>query len=279
MERELVLFVSILATCGPLAFAVGPWPAARRVLRSGRDAERAAWRRLWLPLLPAAAALVLLLGWALQEPDPSDELLRPLAVIAALPWALVCGRALARALRSLRPGELPVAATVGVLRPTVHLAPALARAIDAPSLAAAREHEAAHARHRDPLRVWLAQVAADLQWPWPAAAARLRDWRHALELARDEEARLRGADGADLAEAILAAARIDAARSRGAVALGGDADRLRDRIGRLLRPVPAETGAPSRSGRMLLVAVLAAAAATGVANGDALVRSLPGIGP
>jgi hypothetical protein len=280
VERETVLLVAAAAVCGPLACAMGFVPSLRRLPDSGRAAEALAWRRLWLSLVPAALALGVLVGWAMQEPDPTDERFRLALVVAAVPWVPVWARAALRAVRSLRSRERPLAATVGLLLPTVHVAPELAQALDAAALAAAREHEAAHARHRDPLRLWLGQLAADLQWPWPQAARRFADWRHALELARDEEARVRGVDGADLAHAILAAARTDSRWGPTAVALTGDAARLRDRIHRLLEPLPESertSSWPARS--MLVLALLGAAVAVGVLRGEALVRWIPGIGP
>lgn len=100
-------------------------------------------------------------------------------------------------------GQLP-----GVLRPRILISPRLANALQDRELEAVVEHERAHARHRDPLRLWLAQLATDLQWPWPQARVRFRAWIHALELARDEEALARGVDGADLAAAILVSVRL-----------------------------------------------------------------------
>ena len=58
----------------------------------------------------------------------------------------------------------------------------------------------------------------------------------ALELARDEEARAAGVEGADLADAILATARFNRL-SLPAAALTGEAAALKDRIDRLLAPL------------------------------------------
>src|SRR5262249_41912742 len=160
-------------------------------------------RRVCLPVLPTVLGLALLAGWALQEPEQTDEVVSRVAVWLALLFAPGWIRACSRAVRSLRsPPKSITAATVGMLRPRVVISTQLEQMVDSHALAAAREHESAHARHADPLRIWLAQVATDLQWPGPAAPARLRAWREALEFARDDEARSRGADGADLAEAI-----------------------------------------------------------------------------
>src|SRR6266478_2842093 len=103
------------------------------------------------------------------------------------------------------------------------------------------EHARAHARHCDPLRIWLVQLATDLQWPWPQAHERLRRWLLALELARDEEARATGIEGTDLANAILASARFDQrVNLPPQAALTGEASALKHRIGRLLDPLPTD---------------------------------------
>jgi len=89
-----------------------------------------------------------------------------------------------------------------------------------------------------------------LLWPWPTASARLLCWRRALELARDEEARLSGITGPDLAAAILAALRISGGgTSFSAATLGGEASFVAERIARLMRPL--ETEAPRAHQRAL----------------------------
>jgi beta-lactamase regulating signal transducer with metallopeptidase domain len=119
--------------------------------------------------------------------------------------------------------------------------PYLAKALDDRTIEAALAHERAHARHRDPLRIWLAQLAIDLQWPWPQAHKRFRLWIVALELARDEEARASGVDGSDLATAILASARLGRQAILPAnAALISDPSTLRERISRLLEPLSLE---------------------------------------
>jgi hypothetical protein len=274
-----VLGTLAVCVCGVLAVGVGHLPAMRDAAAGGTGAEAEArtWRRLWLPLLPALCALAALLGWAAQEPTETDELLRPLAFVLAAPLLLIAARAVARGLAGLRRSPTaPHAATVGLIRPRVLVSRALCGDLDAPGLAAVDAHERAHARHRDPLRLWLAQLATDLQWPAGGARRRHDDWRRALELARDEEARREGIPGADLAAAILAVARLGSPRPTGTTAAltGADLD-FAARIHRLLEPLPA----PGR-GRVSITpwiagAAVLAAAAVGVLFGDALVRALP----
>jgi len=292
VSRELVLGVLALGVCGAITWLSGwvipgagtaPSPAS-----PARVLECEAWRRLWAPLLPSALALTALLGWGLQEPGQTDELLRPLAPLLIAPFAVIGLRAAWRAVRALRvPSALPVAATIGLVRPRVVLDVRLAATLDAAQWTAVLAHEQAHARHRDPLRLWLAQLATDLQWPIPAARRRLDDWSSRLELARDEEARQRGIAGEDLAAAIVEAARLSAplqaARlgAQAAVAsLTGPERGLLARVQRLLAPLPEAVvggrGWPARAGLGALLAVtLALALLAGLHFGDALVRPLP----
>jgi len=281
VSRDLVL--------GAVAFVMGTgslwlagWLPDRRLDApapgvSGGALERRAWRRLWRVALPALLILAVLLGWGAQEPAQTDEPLRPLIGLAAMPALLLWLRAARRAWLSLRrPRRMPALATVGVVRPRVVMAPGLADALDGAALAAALAHEEAHVRHRDPLRVWLAQFVTDLQWPSPFARRRLQGWRGSLELARDDEARRDGAGGVDLAAAIVAVARQGAAISGAAAAALGAADRfLARRIERLLAPLAADDVSGELGRRCALAAALAAAAWIGIAAGDNLLRALP----
>src|SRR5262245_50950013 len=193
VSRELVLATMVLVLCGAGAWLPSWVPAAsepgeRREL-SGRQLEAGGWRRIWLTLLPAGIALATMLGWVLQEPDVTDELLRPSAAFVAVPIGLLWLRCAARACLALRSArEAPPIATVGLLRPRVVVAEDVRDGLDPAALTAALAHERVHVRHRDPLRIWLAQIATDLQWPSPSARRRFEHWLGSLELARDEEA-------------------------------------------------------------------------------------------
>jgi Zn-dependent protease with chaperone function len=275
MSRDLVLAGLVLIVCGSLAWLSGLLPG--RAADATR--ERAAWRRLWAPLAPAATMLAVLVGWAFQEPARTDELLLPTALALAVPLGLVWMRALARAIFALRVRADAPAAVVGLARPRVEIDPTFARALDAAALGAVLAHEEAHARHRDPLRIWLAQIATDLQWPLGAAPARLAAWLEALELARDDEARRAGVRGEDLASALVSAARFATGARRGVAAtLGAPASLLAARVSRLLRPLEGDA-APARARAWLAGAALALAIAAGAlagwTHGDLMLRALP----
>jgi len=131
--------------------------------------------------------------------------------------------------------------------PWILFSPHLAKALDDCAVEAALEHERAHTRHRDPLRIWLAQFAADLRWPWPQAQKRFLEWILALEFARDDEARAAGIDGSDLATAVLASLRFrDRPTPSPEATLAGEPSVLKERIARLLSPLAdhLEAGGP-----------------------------------
>lgn len=280
MNRETFLVTLIPALCGCLVLAWAfLWGSAPNRRTSAGANEGVCWRRLWTPLAPGVLAISVLIGWALQEPDRSDESLRPVVFLVAAVFAFIWARAGARAVRSLvdKPTDVP-AATLGFLRPRVVITPPLTRALDPAALRAVEAHEAAHVRHRDPLRIWLAHLAADLQWPWPYAQRLLRAWRQALEHARDDEARACGIDGADLASAILVAARLGRCSKRRLAALTEDGVLLQERVQRLLCPdtVTPPTVVPAPWLWIVLVS-LAIGVALGFVDGDTIVRMLPGV--
>jgi hypothetical protein len=287
VDREAVLAGLILLLCGPLVLICGALTAAPAIREdtSAGAIERRRWWRLWTPCLPAVLVGALLVGWALQEPRESDEAIRPAALGVILPLAILWARAGLRAGAAwLRTRPEGAAFTVGLLRPRVVVDPTFASGLEPEGLQAVIAHEQAHARHRDPLRIWLAQIATDLQWPGRAARARFKTWLSALELARDEEARARGADGGALAAAILTAvdrpARTGHPGPAAFVEGHPDGGSLRERIERLLAPMtapPTDLASRSRLLTATLVVSVAAALAVGFAFGDVLVRAIPGV--
>lgn len=277
MDRELVLCVLGAVTLGPLLFLAGVRHTTKVQASSGCGLERVCWHRLWQPLLPSAIVFSALVGWALIEPENAERL--PLFFIAiGAPFALIWVRAIARALWGLRRARPATAATVGVLRPRVVIAPAFWRSLDDFSRHAVRAHEEAHVRHRDPLRVWTAQLATDLQWPGRHATHRFADWRHALELARDEAVRREGIDGADLAAAVIEALRFSGLNASSAVSIGGTHLGVRDRIARLLAPLPPTQDEPawSHAWRVSTLAAAVGAVMFGASFGEPIVRVVVG---
>lgn len=284
MSRELVLATMVLVLCGAGAWLASWVPAASeagdRREPSGRWLEARSWRRIWLTLLPAAIALATMFGWALQEPGVTDERLRPTAVLVVVPIGLLWLRGALRACLAVRsPREMPPIATVGLWRPRVVVAEDLRGTLDPAALGAALAHERVHVRHRDPLRIWLAQIATDLQWPSPSARRRFERWLTSLELARDEEARLGGASGEDLAAAVVSVARMPWRPLGAAIAgLTSAETSLASRVHRLLAPMPPDRGRRSVLPPLVVLAVLVASVAIGVAYGDYVLRAMPFIG-
>ena len=284
MERESCLFMLIALIGGTTLLACGWWPVAEVRASDARSIESIAWRRVWLPIVPALAAAAWLAGRALAEPEPVPERV-PLALLfISAPFALPFARAVARGVWSLlAEREAPATATVGLLRPWILFSPHLARTLDQRQVEAVLEHERAHAPHRDPLRIWLAQLATDLQWPWPQANGRLRRWLLALELARDEEALANGVKGPDLADAIVASARFGQRVNLPLqAALTGDPSALKERIARLLEARPENSEAVRERARGVLLTlgpILLLALALGSTLGERVIRALFWIAP
>jgi hypothetical protein len=277
VDREYLLALLAILFGGSLTFGAGASPARIFPGDDARTREALQWAHLVRPLAPAGAALAALAGWAVLEPDDAEAAPWPL-LLAALPFGVLWLRALMRAALAVFARADAPAFTSGLLRPRVVLSERLAEALDPDATRAALAHEEMHVRHHDPLQIWIAQIATDLQAPWPSARARLHAWKEALELARDEEARRRGVDGADLAAAILAAARLGIPDvGRGAVAGLCDQSALERRIQRLLAPLPPEPRA-LRKGSLRLATVIVLSVAFGASFGEKVVHALLGAG-
>lgn len=274
MDPEAAVCIAALALAWPACWAVAALPFVRP--SSARSLERVLWWRLCSPLVAPTLVIACVAGWVFVE--PIDTRTAPRLVLAfAAPVAVVWARALARAVWALAKGPAGPAFTAGLFRPTISITPEFATKLDRAAAAAVLEHERAHVRHLDPLRIWLGQLAADLQWPLPSARIQLTQWRRALELARDEEARRRGVDGADLAQAILVAAGLQADIAGGATLLDGNAA-LELRIRRLLEPLPTvqERSLSERWGLRFLGLAVVGAAVTGAVLGRPFVVSVFG---
>jgi BlaR1 peptidase M56 len=282
MERESLLSLLIVLLGGLALQTFASWPFASGRTAGVEDLERTRWTRLWWPLTPALLVAAWLCGWALSQPDPVPDRVGLLVFAGCVPFVFLVARAVMRATWSLirRPEEYGVA-TVGFIRPRIVISLDLAKVLDDRALRAALEHERAHARHRDPLRIWLAQFATDLQWPWPSAQRRFRAWQAALECARDDEARAAGVDGPDLAAAVLASLRFHSSVMGRGAQLTGEASTLEERVARLLRPLPqsSQDGSPSlERAALLLTPALLLAVALGIAFGERILKPLLAFG-
>ena len=278
MERESLLATLIVVFGGLALQLFAGWPEHINHRTAARQLERVRWLAVWWPTAPALTVAAWLCGWALSQPDPVPGHVGRLIFIAAVPFAIVGGRAVARAAWSLwhSPDAYGIV-TVGLLRPRILIAPELARSLDEPAMRAALEHERTHVRHRDPLRIWLAQLVTDLQWPWGSARQRFTRWLATLEIARDDEARAGGVQGADLAAAVLSSLRFQLGIAAAAATLIGQPEALPARIARLLRPL--QESPSEREPRYLVVAAgLAiawlAAVVLGILCGERLISLL-----
>jgi Zn-dependent protease with chaperone function len=274
MERESLLIVLTILFGGVALQLIGVGLATRARSKRRFEPERAAWFRLLRPLIAALLAAACLCGWALSQPDPVPDRVGPLVFVICAPFGLIGLRALMRAAWSLAhtPKQLAIA-TVGLINPRVVIAPELARLLDDRAMQAALAHERAHARHLDPLRIWIAQFVTDLQWPWASAQRRFDTWLTVLEHARDDEARAAGADGADLAAALVASLRLHCQLDGGICApLISDRSALEERVARLLQPLtpPNDSTPTTLQLAVLLTLALMAAIALGALYGERL---------
>lgn len=229
MDRDEVSLLLAVLVCGILLWSSGSLVGADPTMD-----ERRAWTRLWLPAVPAAGAVLILFGWAVADPD-GPQRLATTRLLAMTPCLVVWTRAAIRAARALIVESKGPALVKGLMRPRIALSKELSNSLDASELAAVMAHEEAHVRHRDPLRIWLAQIITDLQWPVRRARIRQRSWLRSLELARDEEATDQGgADPAALASALVKCARLSAVRGWAVASLTDDDAFLAARIERLL---------------------------------------------
>ena len=253
--------------------------AIRGLLRPARMTERAAFWAAVGPTLGAALVFAFFVGWALQEPDPSDEWIDHGLFLITGAAGLVAIRAGLRALASLFARESVPVGTVGLLRPRIRVCREFRDAVDEETLRSAIAHEEAHRRHRDPLRIWLLALASDLAWPIPGARARFERWLTALEMARDDEALAHGATPGGLVSAILIAARLSSTASRTSAAMAGTQNGFATRVRRLLSgDARAHTPRRTHATSTLVGAALFVACGLGYVWGDALLGVLPGVG-
>jgi len=240
MERESLLSILTILLGGLVLHLVGAWVATRVRRKPGHGLEYAAWLRLWRPVAAALVVAAWLCGWALSQPDPVPHHVGPLLFVVCAPFALIGIRAVVRAGWSLLASTRDLGiATVGLILPRIVVAPELAALLDEREMRAALAHERAHVRHRDPLRIWIAQFITDLQWPWASARRRFETWLAVLEHARDDEARAAGIEGSDLAAALVTALRFhrDVRAGAWAQVTGRDRSVLEQRVERLLQPL------------------------------------------
>jgi hypothetical protein len=276
VDREFVFTILAIVLTGVTLRLGVLWPPAECVIAtSAQHSEHRCWWCVWIPLAPMVLVLCALLGWAALEPDNSELVPRSLLLLS-LPCAFVWTRAIWRAVKALRrPPVVRAAGVIGLWHPRIVMSDQFRARVDDLTAAAAIAHEAAHARHRDPLRLWLAQFATDLQWPSAPAAERLRAWMRLVEFARDDEARQGGVEGADLAAAIIAAIRLSDTDGL-APALVGDRPDFETRIRRLLAPKTSDESVPSSTLELVIVAapVLVTIAFAGARFGESLVRTV-----
>lgn len=134
----------------------------------------------------------------------------------------------------------------GLLRPKIYVPSSVVGLLDAGELRAVLEHERFHIRHRDPLRL----ILADLVRVFPGFAPVVDDYRATVELAADEEVIDRMADGASLGRALLRLLSAQGFLQQSRVAAVAFFNSANRRIDHLLG-----VGAPAPKGRRILCIV------------------------
>lgn len=184
-EHRHLCLIHPAASLGPAAGALLLAGFAAWALGAGREALRVARARRTLAALRGVApgGRLALAG---DPADLGDDASADLAVVGS---------------------ERPFSLTVGLWRPRILLSAALVRALDPLALRVVIEHERAHARRRDALRMLVARL---LSWPHLPRLRRalLAELRLAAERACDEAAARRVGDRLRVAETIVAAERL-----------------------------------------------------------------------
>jgi len=175
--------------------------------------------------VPSAASLLAACrGWLAPQLRPVDLLVFALGAVGVTVVARATGsvcrahRSSRAFVRTLRPcGALvdPVPARViddatpkafcaGLLRPRIYISTGALDRLDAAELRAVLAHEAHHASHRDPLRLFLARVLADALFFLPVMRPLQGRYAMLAELAADEAAIGASGNPQPLASAMLA---------------------------------------------------------------------------
>lgn len=135
--------------------------------------------------------------------------------------------------------HIPLALTVGLIRPRIYLSSRLLEVLSPAELSVVVAHERAHRHRRDALSLLIADVLSRLHLPWIRSRL-LADLRLATEQACDEEAARATGDRLGVAKAILTVTRLGGERPLRSHALlvtitGAD---IQVRVGALLHPAP-----------------------------------------
>jgi Zn-dependent protease with chaperone function len=242
----------------------------------------AARRLLALRLLPGVGAAfvvaaVCLPSYLWLEPDAPGERVSLACMAAAVAGAAMWAVSLARGLRATAasrrlvndceraPGDGPLLAIAGIVRPRLVVSRAVLRALPAEELAAALRHERAHWTAHDNLKRLLMFLTPGVLPFAPATRTLELGWSKFTEWAADD----RAAAGSARRSCALAAALVRVARmsthihgSPLAFCLLGDADQLAARVDRLLRGAPPQ---PSPRPMLALSGILLVAGSLAVA--------------
>lgn len=195
------------------------------------DAGVCADALLFALILSALLAAAVLRAWWCQAGASRIRGARlPSGDAVAMRLRKVCGghprlRGLRHRIVAVDGGSHPIC-THGFLRPIIVVDRRLVEQLDDESLAAALLHEAAHREMRDPLRYLIARASLAINPCGFLLRRELGRWRAGLEAVCDEWAVRWAADPLALADALVAAARLQGPVGGFAAGLGGSEQRL-----------------------------------------------------
>jgi len=267
-------------------------PAAARW--AGRMRARQAARFLLvLRLSPAALSALAVAGlcapsYLLLEPASTHEEVSMWCVVSALLCVMLlafsavrCVRAARRSLGYIRycqmvgrqehlagesapvwvvEGSAPFLVLAGILHPRLIVSRPVVNALPVRQLAAALRHEDAHRMSRDNFKRLLLLLAPDLFPAWRGFAALERVWARFAEWAADDDAVAGDSQrSVSLASALVSVARLGACPQAAPLitSLLADNRDLAERVDRLLRDVPLESGGERKSLAFRVAGVLA----------------------
>jgi hypothetical protein len=267
-------------------------PAAARW--AGRMKSRQAARFLLaLRLFPAGLSALVVAGlcapsYLLLEPPSTQEEVSLWCVLAALFCvtsmafsAVRCARAARRSLGYIRycrlvgrqehlagesapvwvvEGPAPFLVLAGIVHPRLIVSRPVVNALPVRQLAAALRHEHAHRVSRDNFKRLLLLLAPDLLPMWPGFTRLERVWARFAEWAADDYAVAGDSQrSVSLASALVSVARLGACPQAAPLitSLLPDHQDLAERVDRLLRDVPQESGSEHKSIAVRIAGIMA----------------------
>ena len=279
----------IVSTLVSLAVAI-TWPAVAARRGPAIIVARRLFRARMAPSAAGlAAAMLVLMAYALWEPRVDVEPVGAVARATAAAGAVLTGAAVIRGARALRhsrdvqralvrasggalpalpmpafliESRFPIVAVVGLVMSRLFVARRVIEVCTAEEFDAVVAHEHAHARAHDNLRRLAMTASPDLLALLPAGRRLQEGWTEAAELAADEWAARHTAGGLHLAAALVKVARLAVTPAPPLTASTlFEGQPITERVRRLLAPPPAPVHVPGPTWRRAITVLLLLGAA------------------